>query len=250
MSRFKLAEVDIDEIVFVEKNARYMEQTTFNQLVDNIRRDGELSSVPFTIKLEEGKDKGKYEVISGNHRVKAAKMAGISRLTIMYAMESNISNDEKRAIQLSHNSITGLDDLEILRQLVDEIQNTDYKEYAHIDESVFEELNSYDYNVIQPKHDVVGFNFIFFDSDKDVLEEVLLAVEESMAKDEEVILFPKAALENFQKIVSEVQKKHNIKSFGITVLKMAEIAGQSVLKNLDKAKEEKKSTKKDQNDAD
>lgn len=230
MSRFKLESIDIDEVVFVEKNARYMEQTTFNQLVDNIRRDGELSSVPFTIRIEEGKDKGKYEVISGNHRVKAAKMAGLSQLTVMYVPQSQISNDEKRAIQLSHNSITGQDDLEILRQLVDEIQNTDYKEYAHIDESVFEELDSYDYSVIQPKHDVVGFNFIFFDSDKDVLEEVLLAVEESIGKDEEVVLFPKASLEGFQKIVSEVQKKFTIKSFGNTVLKMAEIAGQSVLK--------------------
>lgn len=237
MSRFSLVEIDIDEVVFVEKNARYMEQTTFNQLVDNIRRDGELSSVPFTILLENGKDKGKYEVISGNHRVKAAKMAGLSRITVMFVPESQITNDEKRAIQLSHNSITGQDDLEILRQLVDEIQNTDYKEYAHIDESVFEKLDSYDYSIIQPKHDVVGFNFIFFDSDKDVLEEVLAAVEESMDKDEEVVLFPKAALENFQKIVSEIQKKHNIKSFGITVLKMAEIAGQSLVKN---TKEDKK----------
>ena len=46
MGRFKIEEVEISKIRLIDKNARYMEQTDFRALVDNIKRDGELSSVP------------------------------------------------------------------------------------------------------------------------------------------------------------------------------------------------------------
>jgi hypothetical protein len=223
-SRFKLKEVGIDEIVFVEKNARFMEQTTFLQLVDNIRRDGQLSSVPFTILLDNGKHKGKYEVISGNHRVKAAKQAGITRLHIMYVEEALISNDEKRAIQLSHNSITGQDDLGILRELVEEIANTDYKEYAHIDETIFEELDKFDYDIIQPKNEVVTVSLVFYDNIKADFDAIVEELDTFTEGDlENTHILPKAALQGFNEVVGMVQSKYRVKSQGMAVMKMVEI---------------------------
>lgn len=222
-SRFKIAEVKIDDIVFVEKNARFMEQTTFLQLVDNIRRDGQLSTVPFTILLEEGKNKGKYEVISGNHRVKAAKQAGITRLHVLYALESDISNDEKRAIQLSHNSIEGKDDAEILKQLMDEIVSLDYKQYAHIDESIFDEINSFDYDVIQPTNEVVNVNFVFFDQDKESMDELF---EELYSIDdiENTYMVPIKEFDNFNAALSKIKMRYGVKSVGLGVVKMIELA--------------------------
>lgn len=224
-SRFKLKEVGINEIVYVSKNARYMEQTTFMQLVSNIRKDGQLSSVPFTVLLESGKNAGKYEVISGNHRVKAAKQAGITRLWVMYCEESLISNDEKRAIQLSHNSIAGKDDLEILKDLVDEITSADYKEYAHIDESVFDELDSVDFDIIQPTNEVVTVTFTFFDVDKvnfgSLCEELDAYTPQQL---ESLSLFPIEKFKEFNKIVGSVQEKYKVKSYGLAVSKIMELA--------------------------
>lgn len=229
-SRFKITEVGIDEIVYVDKNAHYMEQTTFLQLVENIRRDGQLSSVPFTILREDGK----YEVISGNHRVKAAKQAGITRLHVMYVEAKDISHDEKRAIQLSHNSIKGEDDVEILKQLLDEITSADYKQYAHIDESIFEELGSFDYDIIQPTNEVVTMSFTFFDTQKAdfdrVVEELDTYTPEQL---ENTHLLPKEVLQNFNEVVSAVQKKYRVKSYGFAILKMVEL----VKKELDGSKE-------------
>ena len=43
----KTMEIDPKEIVLLEENARYMTHEEFNRLVDNVRRDGQLSSAPF-----------------------------------------------------------------------------------------------------------------------------------------------------------------------------------------------------------
>ena len=51
MGKFKIAEVQLSDIKLVKKNAHFMQQDTFNALVNNIRRDGQLSSVPFCVKL-------------------------------------------------------------------------------------------------------------------------------------------------------------------------------------------------------
>ena len=69
MGKFKIAEVQLSDIKLVKKNAHFMQQDTFNALVNNIRRDGQLSSVPFCVRHSDGS----YTVVSGNHRTQAAK---------------------------------------------------------------------------------------------------------------------------------------------------------------------------------
>ena len=54
MGKFKIAEVQLSDIKLVKKNAHFMQQDTFNALVNNIRRDGQLSSVPFCVKHSDG----------------------------------------------------------------------------------------------------------------------------------------------------------------------------------------------------
>jgi len=224
VNKFQLKEVEIKEIVFVKKNARFMKQVSFLQLVENIKQDGQLSSVPFCVLLENGKNKGKYEVISGNHRVKAAKQAGIVKLWIMYCGESFISNDQKIAIQLSHNSIQGQDDLEILRDLVNEITDLNLKEYAHIDESAFEHLDKINYDIIQPDNDIVRINLIFYEHIKADFDKLIQELETFTPKElENFHLLPKAQFKNFNYVLGKVQEKYKIKSAGIAVMKMVEI---------------------------
>lgn len=223
MGRFKIKEIPISSIVYVEKNANFMEQTTFQQLVKNIKKDGELSTVPFTIYHEDGKYKGKYEVISGNHRVKAAEMAGLVTINVMWVDSKEITNDEKRAIQLSHNSIHGQDDLELLREIVSEIEDGEYREYAHIDETRFEELDKMEYSVIQPTNEVVDMSFTFYDVAKVAFDDLCTEIESRDAY-EELVLLPKDTLDRFNETAAKIQKKYQIKSLGLTVMKMIELA--------------------------
>ena len=95
-AKYKIAVVGVDELEFLKKNARYMSNDQFRNLVDNIRQDGELSQIPFCVKTVEGK----YRVLSGNHRGKAAIAAGLKEIPIIYTDEQ-MGHDKELAIQQS-----------------------------------------------------------------------------------------------------------------------------------------------------
>lgn len=119
----------ITDLKLLDVNARFMRHETFAQLVENIKRDGKLTSVPFVAR----NDDGTYEVLSGNHRVMAAKEAGIDEIEVMLT-DDVLTKDEKVAIQLSHNAIAGEDDPVLLKELYESIENLDLKLYSGIDD--------------------------------------------------------------------------------------------------------------------
>ena len=87
-SSLRIATVRIDQCDFLEKNARFMRVEQYKRLVENIRRDGCLTSVPFAIRHagSTGSPQGdRYTILSGNHRVKAAKDAGLSEVLVLYS---------------------------------------------------------------------------------------------------------------------------------------------------------------------
>jgi hypothetical protein len=234
--RFKLKEVIIDEVTYLEKNANYMDADTYRQLVSNIRRDGELSTIPFCILHTSGSKEGKYEVISGNHRVKAAKDAGLVQIYVLYCLDTEISNDEKLAIQLSHNEIHGQNDLEVLKELVEEIQSAEYKEYAYVDESQFAEIGNFEYDIASPTNEIVHMTFTFFDIQKVSFDK--LAGELDLMSEKEQAnthILPKAQMAVFNEVVGKVQEKFKIKSYGLAVAKMVELVG-GMLNGKDKNK--------------
>ena len=115
-------------LLLAEKNARYMKSETFKALVANIKRDGALGSVPLCCR--EG---DKLRVLSGNHRVQAAIEAGLGEITVLVD-DRELTRDQKLAIQLSHNSLSGEDDPAILRELYLEIDSLDEKGYSGLDD--------------------------------------------------------------------------------------------------------------------
>lgn len=69
----RIERMDPKALKLLERNARFMRQETYARLVDNVRRDGRLTSVPFAIREPDGR----YLVLSGNHRTMAAIDAGL-----------------------------------------------------------------------------------------------------------------------------------------------------------------------------
>jgi hypothetical protein len=225
MKNFKIIDIDPNEIKFIKKNARFMSREEFKALVQNIKRDGQLSSVPFCHK--EGED---YVVISGNHRVKASIEAGLTSITIMVG--ENLTNDEIRAIQLSHNSIVGKDDLTILKELFDEIEEAGLKNYAFIDNSIFDEMQEVSMQIVQPTNEFITIGLMFFDSElskfEDIIEEIAIAKQGA----EVVIPMPKQLYESFTEVVSRIKAEHDIKDYGATLIKMASMASEVLHKEI------------------
>jgi hypothetical protein len=132
---YKLDLVPPTEILPVERNAHYMAKGTYDRLVENIAGDQNLSSLPFCWRRPDDR----YVCLSGNHRVQAAKDAGIEQILILYTDQA-LSAPQRIAIQLSHNSIVGQDNPTVLRELWDRLDILDLKVYSGLDESTLATL--------------------------------------------------------------------------------------------------------------
>lgn len=124
----------LEEVKLLDVNARYMKHSTFELLVDNLRRDGQLTSAPLA-----WWNGDQYEVLSGNHRVAAGLKAGIEDANFL-TIDQPLSESERISIQLSHNAIEGQDDPAILRELYDAIESVDLRAYAALDDETLDLL--------------------------------------------------------------------------------------------------------------
>ena len=128
----------------------------FSQLVENVRRDGCLTSVPLVYD-----DNGKLEVLSGNHRVMAAIKAGLEEADVM-EITTPLGREQRVAIQLSHNAITGLDDPSMLAELWADLDFA-YKEYSGLTEEDFAgitEIDTTGISVEAPKYEEINLAFL------------------------------------------------------------------------------------------
>lgn len=158
---YKLAVVPITSLELLQKNARFMKNEQFRNLVDNIKRDGGLSSVPLCWKHAD-----KYRVLSGNHRVMAAKEAGLGEVLVLYT-DRPLTHQEQVAIQLSHNAIAGQDDPTLLKELWAEIEDVGLKYYSGLDDKTLGQLTKAALDALgEAKLDYRLISFMFLPSEE------------------------------------------------------------------------------------
>ncbi len=134
-----------------------MTDAMFSQLVENIRRDGCLTSVPLVCET----DDGKLEVLSGNHRVMAAIKAGLEEADVM-EITTPLDREQRIAIQLSHNAIEGQDDPNMLAELWANLDFA-YKEYSGLTEedlAGITEIDATGISVEAPKYEEINLTFL------------------------------------------------------------------------------------------
>jgi ParB-like nuclease domain len=119
----------------LEVNARWMKHETFHALVENVKADGCLTSVPLALLDADGG----YTIVSGNHRVRAAIEAGVEEAQVMH-IDELLPHDRRLALQLSHNAIEGEDDPAILKQLYESIDDISWRDYAGLDDKTLDLL--------------------------------------------------------------------------------------------------------------
>lgn len=224
-NKWKVGEVGIEEIEGTEINANQMSKKNFDKLCGNIEKSG-LSSMIACYKRTED---GKYVIISGNHRYRACVRLGYSKLNILYAEESELSRDEIIAVQLSHNSLHGSDDKGILKRLFDEIDDIDYKDFAHISMDDLEVEDMFSGSIV-PVSEHYQVSLVLYRRDMELLDELLEIVKEENDVSDMVILANGDLCEDeFVDAITQAKKQFDIKSVSIAFSKILQLAKESMV---------------------
>lgn len=102
-------------------NAQQMDPTTFARLVENIRQRGALESLPY---CHQPNGEGPISIISGHHRAKAARAAGLTEFPVLLDT-TEMPRSLVRAKQIAHNQLSGSPDEDILRRMIEEIDSAE-----------------------------------------------------------------------------------------------------------------------------
>lgn len=217
MGMLRIELVDPKDCTPQERNARYFPADKMNQLISNVKQANALESVPLCFEFE-----GKYKIISGHHRIDAAKAAGLPFILIMIAEPQ--SEDEIISKQLSHNELTGLDDKVVLAQLFNSIQDINQRLASGLSDEVGKiSYSSLSFKIGTFKELTILFippDIEFYDSAMEKFAETIEAVKPSSE-------FRVTSLEYydmFAKALRKVKKAENIKSNGTAVIRMVELA--------------------------
>lgn len=217
-SGIRLALVDPSKLKLLEKNARYMTNGQFKQLVENIKRDQFLSSVPF------GVQKGsELLVLSGNHRVQAAAAAGLKEILFLYSFRP-LGRDREVAIQISHNAIVGQDDPTLLKQLWEEIQNVSEKLYTGLDDKALALLDKSAGSALSPvRMDYKSIAFLFLPEEQERMEAVFADAISHACAAESVHVLPLSQFDRLVKALAHAQKKNNVKNSAVAMAMILDV---------------------------
>ena len=218
--RWKYDKIDISLIDEADLNANEMTEEDFITLCENIGKSG-MSSVPCCYK----KENGRFVMISGHHRLRACKKNHFKKMGILYCNESELSQDEIIAIQLSHNSLHGQDNTSILKKLFEQIQSIDYKKFAHINIDEIKPISTEGLSIYALKENFV-FSIILYPDSFQNLDELFGDIREQAKKSDALILADLSNEMLLMKLQQEIGKQYDIKSPAITFAKLLELAAE------------------------
>lgn len=207
----RLITLKLADLKLLNNNARYMTASQFQRLVENVAQDGALTSTPLVYR---------GEVLSGNHRVQAAIKAGIEEAPCIEIL-SEITEQHRVALQLSHNSITGQDDLSILQNLYDSL-DLDMKGYSGLTDDCFklDEIDISSLSVGATRYEEL--TALFLPEEKPLFMDALERV-----KKHPKTLHLAADYRDFDTVfntVVKVKEHHNIHNTAVALRVMAELA--------------------------
>jgi hypothetical protein len=121
--------VNIADLREQQVNAQVMQPSEFARLTENIKDRRSLESLPycvqpkFTLTPEEGAP-GPIEIVSGHHRVRAARAAGMTWVPILCDRKP-ISRSRIISKQLAHNALVGQADPSVIAMLVSQMTSVE-----------------------------------------------------------------------------------------------------------------------------
>lgn len=233
ISPYKLAYVSpTNDCVLLEFNAHYMDKDVLDKLTSNVAHDGFLSQLPFGMKRNED---SKYLILSGNHRLKAAIKAKLEYILILYIDECD--KDTQLGYQLSHNSLVGKDDMQMLKELYNQIESMESREFSSLNGLNFVDVSKISMPAIgEGDIELTEMKFQFIESKTNSIKNTLEALENMEIDEHSTIVV--GSFESYIKVLQEVKKTYEIKSKSVAFSKMIDIC-QSYLDALKEQQEGK-----------
>ena len=210
-----IALVNIADLREQDINARIMKTEMQKQLTDNIKKRGQLESLPFCALID-----GRIEVISGHHRLRSAKDSGVIEKIYVILDISGLRRSQIAAKQLAHNAIAGFDDQSTLREIARMIQDVDDMLESFIGKDILEGPMAELEKLLSPKIEFDWKNIAFTFLPHQVKDfEKLIAVLTEMSPD----LIGVAPIEThkpFVEAITKYQQFANVKNTGAAVYAM------------------------------
>ena len=138
-------------------NARIMKNEMQRQLTDNIKKRGQLESLPFCALTEDG---NRIEIISGHHRIRSGKDAGIKEFFVILDV-SGLNRSKIVAKQIAHNAISGFDDQSTLKELAKMLEDVDDMIESYAGKDILEEPEAEQEKYLSPTVDFDWKNLTF-----------------------------------------------------------------------------------------
>lgn len=200
-----IEEIQLAELKPQKLNARYMRQEQFQQLVANLKLDGVLTSTPLVYRDDDGD-----HIISGHHRVRAGLAAGIVAAPCLVIVEPKTLG-ELRALQISHNAISGEDDPATLKLLYEEIDDADLRQYTGLDDKMLDLMQKVDLTSLSEANlDFSTISLVFLPHELAAAEEALRAAMEVTLADERWM----AGYRDYDRTLSALEKTHKAYKVG------------------------------------
>jgi hypothetical protein len=230
----QMIKIDPKRLSLLKLNARFMRHETFQRLVSNVKKDQTLTSVPFCAILDYYKDSDPiprhedngdpiYEVLSGNHRVKAAIAAGLSEIEVMVT-DDPLSPDDRKAIQLSHNELTGEDDPATLKLIYESIENIDMRIYSGLDDKKLELLEDVKPGSLgEANLEFQPVSLVFLPEELDQVQELWDTVKKTVGGAKGVWLARWNDYDKFMDSLEDASRAYGIKNVATALLVILEI---------------------------
>ncbi len=216
VTSLQLTVADVSKLKLLDKNARYMKKPVFDKLTRGIEQWG-LQSLPFC--WFDGSD---FHVLSGNHRVMAAREAGKKEILILFTDEK-LEDGERVAIQLAHNRICGEDDPQLLNELWAGIGQIPLKELTGFDDEYFKKLGPLEMSTIKGSPLVMKkVSIVFFKEDMERIAQARELIEKE--RDDELWVARFADFNLFLEAVLSVKESKNIINTALAIRAMSEMA--------------------------
>lgn len=211
----KIAKVHVDELKEQDVNARTMDKKMFERLTANIQKDKRLESLPFCAQAADG-----LQIVSGHHRVRASRSAGITEIYIILD-DTGLDKNKIRSKQLSHNSLQGVDNEQLVREIYAMIDDAEQKLAAFIDPNL--ELT---FEKAQIKDIVVDFDIktvlvSFLSYQQATFERAAQMLD---GKYDKLYVADLQQCKPFMEMLKRLGKEYDVRSMSTTFTKMAEIA--------------------------
>ena len=212
----RIVRTKLHDLKLLEKNARYMTPQEFSQLVANIKHDGKLMGVPVVYR---------GEVLSGNHRVRAAIKAGIEEADVLDIL-TELSEERCLAIQLSQNAINGKDDPNILAQLYTSMKSLEWKQYSGVTDDAFkctdEKLAAL--GITRPKYEEL--TIVFLPEEKQAFLDLVARIE--VSKKAQVLVGELATFDALFDAIIRVKQEKKVINNAVALRLLAELAVQQL----------------------